>query len=148
MVRFSSFSSEKNSSIYFLSGRTHRSNQVSAPEYVFVISELAGEKRFASTVAKRLECLGALTHGDRRATETRDLSRFNIDNKYGKQALENVIRSICNLERPWASFPKTTNDFVTEARKGLINVGLISRVPSGPQILYIPEKGKIFSNKY
>lgn len=62
-------------------GRTHRSNQVSAPEYVFLISELAGEKRFASTVAKRLESLGALTHGDRRATESRDLSRFNIDNK-------------------------------------------------------------------
>ena len=62
-------------------GRTHRSNQVSAPEYIFLISELAGEKRFASTVAKRLESLGALTHGDRRATESRDLSRFNIDNK-------------------------------------------------------------------
>ncbi|VDO48786.1 unnamed protein product [Onchocerca flexuosa] len=26
-------------------GRTHRSNQVSAPEYIFLISELAGEKR-------------------------------------------------------------------------------------------------------
>ena len=38
-------------------GRTHRSNQVNAPEYVFLISELAGERRFASTVAKRLECL-------------------------------------------------------------------------------------------
>ena len=24
---------------------------------------------------------GALTHGDRRATESRDLSRYNIDNK-------------------------------------------------------------------
>ncbi len=94
-------------------------------------------------VAKRLECLGALTHGDRRATETRDLSRFNIDNKYGKQALENVIRSICNLERPWAPFPKTINDFVSEARKALINVGLISRVHSGQQIVYIPEKGRI-----
>lgn len=146
--------------VFISLGRTHRSNQVSAPEYVFVISELAGEKRFASTyelilfliyififfslsrVAKRLECLGALTHGDRRATETRDLSRFNIDNKYGKQALENVIRSICNLERPWAPFPKAINDFVPEARKGLINVGLISRVPSGQQILYIPEKGR------
>lgn len=64
-------------------GRTHRSNQVNAPEYIFLISDLAGERRFASTVAKRLESLGALTHGDRRATEMRDLSQFNIDNKYG-----------------------------------------------------------------
>lgn len=98
-------------------------------------------------MAKRLECLGALTHGDRRATETRDLSRFNIDNKYGKQALENVIRSICNLERPWAPFPKSINDFVSEARKALINVGLISRVVSGSQTLYVAEKGISKSNE-
>uniref|UniRef100_A0A2K6RQF1 Protein strawberry notch homolog 2 n=1 Tax=Rhinopithecus roxellana TaxID=61622 RepID=A0A2K6RQF1_RHIRO len=75
-------------------GRTHRSNQVSAPEYVFLISELAGERRFASIVAKRLESLGALTHGDRRATESRDLSKYNFENKvlqgrrgWGRQGL-------------------------------------------------------------
>lgn len=36
-------------------GRTHRSNQVNAPEYIFLISDLAGERRFASIVAKRWE---------------------------------------------------------------------------------------------
>ena len=42
---------------FIFTGRTHRSNQVSAPEYLFLISELAGEQRFASTVSKRLESL-------------------------------------------------------------------------------------------
>jgi hypothetical protein len=108
-------------------GRTHRSNQVSAPEYIFLISELAGEKRFASTVAKRLESLGALTHGDRRATETRDLSRFNIDNKYGRIALENVIKSICGLEKPLAKIPSSYigDNFFADARIALNGVGMI-----------------------
>ncbi|XP_048845982.1 protein strawberry notch homolog 1 isoform X2 [Brienomyrus brachyistius] len=108
-------------------GRTHRSNQVTAPEYVFLISELAGEQRFASIVAKRLESLGALTHGDRRATETRDLSRFNFDNKYGRNALEIVMKSIVNLDSPLVSPPANFDgDFFKEIRHGLIGVGLIN----------------------
>jgi len=75
-------------------GRTHRSNQVHAPDYIYLISQLSGEQRFASTVAKRLESLGALSHGDRRATETRDLSSFNIDTKYGTLALDSIVKSI------------------------------------------------------
>ncbi|XP_041079445.1 protein strawberry notch homolog 1-like isoform X2 [Polyodon spathula] len=108
-------------------GRTHRSNQVTAPEYVFLISELAGEQRFASIVAKRLESLGALTHGDRRATESRDLSRFNFDNKYGRSALEIVMKSIVNLDFPIVSPPANFDgDFFKEIRHGLIGVGLIN----------------------
>lgn len=75
-------------------GRTHRSNQVNAPEYIFLISDIAGERRFASSVSKRLESLGALTHADRRATETRNLSQFNVDNKYGREALQTVLKQI------------------------------------------------------
>ncbi|XP_074474635.1 protein strawberry notch homolog 1 isoform X2 [Sebastes fasciatus] len=108
-------------------GRTHRSNQVTAPEYVFLISELAGEQRFASIVAKRLESLGALTHGDRRATETRDLSRFNFDNKYGRSALEIVMKSIVKLDSPLVPPPSHfKGDFFKEIQTGLIGVGLIN----------------------
>lgn len=46
-------------------GRTHRSNQVNAPEYIFLISDLAGERRFASIVAKRyVTCIIALNIQD------------------------------------------------------------------------------------
>lgn len=108
-------------------GRTHRSNQVTAPEYAFLISELAGEQRFASTVAKRLESLGALTHGDRRATESRDLSRFNFDNKYGRTALESVMKSCLRFESPLVPFPANyQGQFCDDVRKGLVGVGLVS----------------------
>jgi hypothetical protein len=120
---------------------------VNAPEYIFLISELAGEKRFASTVAKRLESLGALTHGDRRATETRDLSRFNIDNKYGRAALENLIKSICNQERPLANHPKTyTGDFMSDAREALIGAGMI--VKGGTNTAAYPDKDYYNINKF
>ncbi|KAK6742205.1 hypothetical protein RB195_009833 [Necator americanus] len=111
-------------------GRTHRSNQVSAPEYVFLISELAGEKRFASIVAKRLESLGALTHGDRRATETRDLSQFNLDNRYGRDALEVLLKSVTGTLNP-PLIPPPENykpgDFFQDMRLYMEGVGLLSK---------------------
>uniref|UniRef100_A0A2A4K1W6 Strawberry notch AAA domain-containing protein n=1 Tax=Heliothis virescens TaxID=7102 RepID=A0A2A4K1W6_HELVI len=117
-------------------GRTHRSNQVNAPEYIFLISDLAGERRFASTVAKRLESLGALTHGDRRATETRDLSQFNIDNKYGRAALEAVMRAIMKYESPLVAPPSDyAGDFFQDVASALVGVGLIVNSEAAPGVL-------------
>ncbi|XP_061933922.1 protein strawberry notch [Apis cerana] len=117
-------------------GRTHRSNQVNAPEYIFLISDLAGERRFASIVAKRLESLGALTHGDRRATETRDLSQFNIDNKYGRAALEATMRTIMKYEPPLVPPPQDyQGDFFKDVADALVGVGLICNSESTPGVL-------------
>lgn len=127
-------------------GRTHRSNQTSAPEYIFLISDLAGEQRFASIVAKRLESLGALTHGDRRATESRDLSRYNIDNKYGRRALEIVMKSIIELEKPIASFPDGWVDFLKESRLAFLGVGLVNKDPDSG--LYTLEKDYYSISKF
>lgn len=78
-------------------GRTHRSNQTTGPLYKFLISDVGGEKRFASAVAKRLALLGALTQGDRRATGSANslgLSTFDMDNQYGSNALHKMLKLI------------------------------------------------------
>lgn len=106
-------------------GRTHRSNQTSAPEYIFLISKFAGERRFASSVSKRLESLGALTHADRRATETRNLSQFNVDNKYGREALNTVLGNVIGRDaREFRAQNKDKVDFLNNVQKALEGVDL------------------------
>ena len=46
-------------------GRSHRSAQVSAPMFRVMSTDVSGEKRFISTIARRLDTLGALTKGQR-----------------------------------------------------------------------------------
>ncbi|XP_068599294.1 si:ch73-63e15.2 [Brachionichthys hirsutus] len=114
-------------------GRTHRSNQVTAPEYIFLISELAGERRFASIVAKRLESLGALTHGDRRATESRDLSKYNFENKYGTKALDKITKAILghieNKVPPPKGYPGGDAMFFRDMKLGMMDVGIFCKEP-------------------
>nr|XP_046157128.1 protein strawberry notch homolog 2-like isoform X1 [Oncorhynchus gorbuscha]XP_046157129.1 protein strawberry notch homolog 2-like isoform X1 [Oncorhynchus gorbuscha]XP_046157130.1 protein strawberry notch homolog 2-like isoform X1 [Oncorhynchus gorbuscha]XP_046157131.1 protein strawberry notch homolog 2-like isoform X1 [Oncorhynchus gorbuscha]XP_046157132.1 protein strawberry notch homolog 2-like isoform X1 [Oncorhynchus gorbuscha] len=114
-------------------GRTHRSNQVTAPEYIFLISELAGERRFASIVAKRLESLGALTHGDRRATESRDLSKYNFENKYGTKALDKITKAILgHIESkvsPPKGYPGGDSLFFRDMKHGMMDVGIFCKEP-------------------
>ncbi|BBD62813.1 hypothetical protein NIES2109_56630 (plasmid) [Nostoc sp. HK-01] len=46
-------------------GRSHRTNQASAPIFKPVTTNVRGERRFISTIARRLDSLGALTRGQR-----------------------------------------------------------------------------------
>ena len=48
-------------------GRSHRTHQVSAPVFRPVTTDVKAERRFISTIAKRLDALGAITRGQRNA---------------------------------------------------------------------------------
>ncbi|XP_029633048.1 protein strawberry notch homolog 1 isoform X1 [Octopus sinensis] len=79
-------------------GRSHRSNQSSGPLYKLVTTNLGGERRFAAAVARRLQSLGALTKGDRRAATGADLTEFNFDTPYGRSALRVMYQYTCMSE--------------------------------------------------
>ncbi|XP_017244073.1 protein FORGETTER 1 [Daucus carota subsp. sativus] len=111
-------------------GRTHRSNQASAPEYRLLFSKLGGERRFASIIAKRLESLGALTQGDRRAGPS--LRAYNYDSPYGKRALAEFYDRIVNQSSlldipPGFSIekPNTIEEFIIKGKAALASVGLV-----------------------
>ena len=69
-------------------GRTHRTNQVTAPVFRPCTTNCRGERRFISTIARRLDSLGALTRGQR---QTGGQNLFdpadNLESDYAKEAL-------------------------------------------------------------
>ena len=84
-------------------GRSHRSGQVSAPIYKMVVSDLGGERRFASAVSKRMAQLGALTKGDRRAATGTDLSEFDVDSIFGRRALAKFYTALSSAPSNYPS---------------------------------------------
>ncbi len=70
-------------------GRSHRTNQACAPLFRPVTTDIHGEKRFTSTIARRLDSLGALTRGERR-TAGNGLFRAedNLESPFAHRALQ------------------------------------------------------------
>ncbi|KAK0341310.1 hypothetical protein LTR94_026893, partial [Friedmanniomyces endolithicus] len=69
-------------------GRTHRTHQACSPLFRPVTTDCKGELRFTSTIARRLDSLGALTRGQR---QTGGQNLFdpadNLESEYAKAAL-------------------------------------------------------------
>jgi hypothetical protein len=83
-----------------------------------LVTDLAGEQRFASIVAKRLETMGALIYGDRKATDQVGLAQFLIDTNYGRLALEGVMKAVMGHGSPTIPPPI---EYPGEFFKGLSN---------------------------
>jgi hypothetical protein len=73
-------------------GRSHRTNQASAPIFRPVVTDVRGERRFISTIARRLDALGALTRGQRQ-TGGQGLfdPRDNLESAYAQAALRQLF---------------------------------------------------------
>lgn len=74
-------------------GRTNRTHQASAPVFRPVTTDCRGERRFISTIARRLDALGALTRGQR---QTGGQNLFdpadNLESDYAREALTRWYR--------------------------------------------------------
>ena len=82
-------------------GRTHRTHQASAPLFRPVSTDVKGERRFISTIARRLDSLGAITRGQRdsqtaMAGEGSTLFRpeDNLESPYARAALVQLYHAV------------------------------------------------------
>jgi predicted RNA methylase len=88
-------------------GRTNRTNQAQPPLFRPVATDVKGERRFLSTIARRLDTLGAITRGQRQ-TGGQGLFRpeDNLESPYGRAALRRLYQLVfagkvegCSLTR-------------------------------------------------
>ncbi|RXG85679.1 strawberry notch-like NTP hydrolase domain-containing protein [Bradyrhizobium zhanjiangense] len=88
-------------------GRTNRTNQAQPPLFRPIATDVKAEKRFLSTIARRLDTLGAITRGQRQ-TGGQGLFRpeDNLESQYGRDALRQLYTLLvrgkvdgCSLEK-------------------------------------------------
>jgi hypothetical protein len=88
-------------------GRTHRTNQAQPPLFRPIATNVKAEKRFLSTIARRLDTLGAITRGQRQ-TGGQGLFRpeDNLESVYARDALRQLYLLLirgkvegCSLDR-------------------------------------------------
>ena len=96
-------------------GRTHRSNQASAPIFKLVTTDVKGHKRFISTIARRLDQLGALTKGQRNTGSGIFGEKDNLESPIAIRALQTFYDML------------GTNKFAgLDGKEVLQNLGLLS----------------------
>ena len=88
-------------------GRTNRTNQAQPPLFRPIATDVKAEKRFLSTIARRLDTLGAITRGQRQ-TGGQGLFRSedNLESQHGRDALRQLYTLLargkidgCSLQR-------------------------------------------------
>ena len=85
-------------------GRSNRTNQAQPPLFRPIATDVKAEKRFLSTIARRLDTLGAITKGQRQ-TGGQGLFRAddNLESAYGRAALAPALSAAVQPARSRAA---------------------------------------------
>ncbi len=117
-------------------GRTHRTNEASPPHYVLPTTNLEAQRRFISSIARRLDQLGALTKGQRQ-TGSQGLfdASDNLESDYARRALHTLFTDMY-AGHARLDFGQTTHAMglngLIDSRTGALNE---SKLPTIPQFL-------------
>lgn len=110
-------------------GRTHRTNQTVPPIFRPVTTDCRGERRFISTITRRLDALGALTRGQRQAGSQNLFNPAdNLESDYAKDALHQWYSLLYDgklASTTLADFEKMTGLELTSGEGG----ALLERLP-------------------
>lgn len=104
-------------------GRSHRTNQAQPPRFRMIATNVKAERRFLSTIARRLDTLGAITRGQRQTGgQGMFRSEDNLESQYARDALRQFYKLIhsggvvgCSLEK----FEMITGLLLTAEEGGL-----------------------------
>lgn len=88
-------------------GRSHRTNQAQPPKFRMIATNVKAERRFLSTIARRLDTLGAITRGQRQTGgQGMFRSEDNLESQYARDALRQFYKLVhtggiegCSLEK-------------------------------------------------
>lgn len=76
-------------------GRSHRTNQAQPPKFRMIATNVKAERRFLSTIARRLDTLGAITRGQRQTGgQGMFRSEDNLESQYARDALRQFYKLI------------------------------------------------------
>lgn len=104
-------------------GRSHRTNQKQPPRFRMIATDVKAERRFLSTIARRLDTLGAITRGQRQTGgQGMFRSEDNLESQYARDALRQFYGLLyagkiegCSLEK----FESITGLSLTSEEGGL-----------------------------
>lgn len=119
-------------------GRTHRTNQAQPPEYRLVSTDAKGQKRFISSIARRLDQLGALTRGQRQTGGQGMFSASdNLESDYARLAVTGLVSEIAMGRLADEGLPRDIilNDMGLKVIDDDTGALVTSKIPSVPTFL-------------